>query len=139
MKQAYQTAAMSQGLKSVRSSHLGRTKSAIFYEAKQHTEAGSEPLLRSKRKKFAFPTPDNVCSKNEAFLCDADRVLALYNKCHGGEQKRITSPVRDWFECEARQAGWAKVAFLADIQASRSAGYMLLAPLRTEAHNVNIR
>lgn len=136
MKQAYQTAAVSQGPKTVSSFHRGRTKRTIFYEVKQHIQAGTDPLHRSKREKFAFPTPSNVCSKKQDFFCKADRVLSLYNKRHGGEQKRVTSPVRDWFELEARQAGWAQVTFLADIQESRCAGYMLRAPSQTEVRNV---
>lgn len=136
MKQTYQTAAVSQGLKTVNSFHRGRTQRVIFAKAKLHIEVDPGSKKQPKRKKFAFPTPGNMCSTKEAFLCKTDRVLSLYNKRHGGEQKRVTSPVRDWFELEARQAGWAQVTFLADIQESRSAGYMLRAPSQTEVRNV---
>lgn len=139
MKQEYQTAAVSQGLKNVSGLHQARTQRVILAKANLHIAVDPGSKKQSKREKLAFPTPDNVCSKGEAFLCNADRVLALYNKRHGGVQKRVTGAVKDWFELEARQAGWAQVTFLADIQASRSAGYMLRAPSRTEVRNVIIR
>ena len=134
MKQPYQTTAVSQGLKNLNALYQAKTKRRFSVDAKLHAEANTGSEQRSKRKKFAFPTPSSVSSKERAFLCDADRVLALYNKCHGGVQKRVTSPVRSWFEREARQAGWAQVIFLADVQASRSAGYML-APSGSEVCN----
>lgn len=136
MKQAYQTNAVSQGAKSVSRLRWARTERVILVEAKLHEESGLSSCQRPKREKFAFPVPGNVNSKEQAFFCSADRVLALYNKRYGGAQKKVTSPVRDWFEHEARQAGWAQAMFLADIQASRSAGYMLLAPSRKEVCNV---
>lgn len=136
MKQAYQTAAVSQGIKNVSGLHQARAQRVILAKAKLHIEVDPGSKKQPKRKKFAFPTPGNVCSKKEAFLCNTDRVLALYNKRHGGEQKRVTGRVKDWFELEARQAGWAQVTFLADIQESRSAGYMLRAPSKTEVRNV---
>ena len=136
MKQAYQTSAVSQGANSVSRLRWARTERVILVESKLHAESSPGSSQRPKREKFAFPVPGNVNSKEQAFFCSADRVLALYNKRHGGAQKRVTNIVRDWFEQEARQAGWAQAMFLADIQASRSAGYMLLAPSRTEVTNV---
>lgn len=136
MKQAYQTNAVSQDAKSVSRLRWARTERVILVEAKLHEESSVGSSQRPKREKFAFPVPGHANSKEQAFFCSADRVLALYNKHHGGTQKKVTSPVRNWFEQEARQAGWAQAMFLADIQASRSAGYMLLAPSRTEVCNV---
>lgn len=136
MKQAYQTSAVSQGGKSVNRFLWARTERVIRVEAKLSSESGLDSSQHPKREKFAFPVPKNVNSKERGFFCSADRVLALYNKHHGGTQKKVTSPVRNWFEHEARQAGWAQAMFLADIQASRSAGYMLLAQSRAEVCNV---
>lgn len=135
MRQAYQTATVSQGLKNLNALYQVKTKRDVSVDAKPHPEANTGSEQRSKRKKFAFPTPSNVCSKEPAFFCSADRILALYNRRYGCAQQRVTSPVRDWFEREARQAGWAQVMFLADVQASRSAGYMLLAPSCPEVCN----
>lgn len=135
MKQAYQTNAVSQGVKSMSRLRCVLTERVILVEAKLHEESGLGSSQRPKREKFAFPVPEHVNSKEQAFFCGADRVLTLYNKRHGGAQKKVTSPVRDWFEHEARQAGWAQATYLKDIQTSRSAGYMLLAPSRTEVTN----
>jgi len=135
MNQPYQTTAVSQSFKNLNALYQAKTKRGFSADANLNAKVNTGSEQRSKRKKYAFPTPGNVSSKERAFLCDADRVLALYNKCHGVVQKRVTSPVRSWFEREARQAGWAQVTHLANIQASRSAGYMLLAPSCSEVRN----
>jgi hypothetical protein len=134
MKRAYKTNAVSQGAKSVSRVRCVHPERVIQFEAKLHEESGLGSSQRPKPEKVAFPAPRNV--KEQGFFCDSDRVLVLYNKCHGGTQKKVTRPVRNWFEHEALQAGWAQAMFLADIKASRSAGCMLLATALTEVSNV---
>ncbi|MFM5816430.1 hypothetical protein ACET6Q_18180 [Aeromonas dhakensis] len=130
MMQAYQTNEVLQDGWIVRGFCLVQSN-ALAKAMTQPNDAGPQPRLEVKRGKWAFPTPDSVKSAKDAVFCDADRIIALYNKHHGGSQQKITSPVKAWFTKEAYRAGWEDVVFLTNIQASRCAGFMLRAPAQS--------
>lgn len=135
MEQVYQNYEVLQAAKVIDGLCLVQAKHLIGVAIRHHGDGGKSGQ-KTRREKLAFPTPSRMKSHERAYFCNADRVLALYNKRHGGTQQRVTNPVKKWFEKEAHCAGWEEILFLADTQASRSAGCMLRAPARGEVSDV---
>ena len=79
-------------------------------------------------RNYKFPTPASCKLKDGAVLCDAERILALYNQATGKEQKRITDPVKQWFLGQLLARGWAGGHFLPEVQSGHGAGCVLFVP-----------
>jgi len=77
-----------------------------------------------------FPNPSDCRPNDQAVLCPAERVLALYNQDSGDTATKIAKKVRHWFIATGRDAGWAGVRFLKDVQSSHGAGCLLWIPPR---------
>lgn len=88
-------------------------------------------------RKIKFPDPGSCKLKHGAALCDAERVLALYNQATGKTQKRITDPVKQWFVAELLNHGWAGGSFLPEVQSGHGAGCVLFVP--PPQVNVNVQ
>ena len=88
-------------------------------------------------RKYKFPDPDSCKLKDRAVLCTAERMLAIYNQANDADAKRISKSVRAWFANEARDAGWAGVHFLPEVQSGHGAGCVLFIPPKQV--NVSIR
>lgn len=124
--QPYQTSKVSQTDKSTSKIILAQSLWLIKANFGQHSAAG-QPEKPNKKERHAFPTPINTKSDPRASLCSTDRLLVLYNKQQGKNQKRLTSVVKDWFKDTAHKAGWHEVAFLEDTQTGQITGCMLCA------------
>ncbi len=61
---------------------------------------------------FKFPDPKRRSMQHPAVTCDADRILSLYNQDSGAQAKRVSKSVKEWFQKEAHEKGWAGVGFL---------------------------
>jgi hypothetical protein len=77
-----------------------------------------------------FPNPHDCRPNDQAVLCPAERVLALYNQDSGDTAEKIAKKVRQWFIGKARSNGWAGVRFLKDVQSSHGSGCLLWIPPR---------
>lgn len=123
--QPYQTSKVSQTDKATPRIILTQKLWLIRANFGLHTDV--QPEQPPKKEQYAFPTPTNTKSDPRASICSAGRLLKLYNKQHGKNQKILTNVVKAWFKGAAHQAGWSKVAFLEDVQTSRITGCMLCA------------
>lgn len=135
MKQAYQTTEALQDIKVVKEVRWLQVERRTEVVIQQHNGGGKSKQL-PKREKLAFPVPGSMKANDDAFFCQAERVLALYNKLHGVKRQKMTSAVKGWFEQEARRVGWGEATFLSDIQTGRSAGCMLRVSMGQGASHV---
>lgn len=123
--QPYQTNKVSQTNKATPRIILAQKLRLVEATFGRHTDV--QPEKPTKKERHAFPAPVNTKSNPKAFFCSANRLLTLYNKRQGKNQKRLTNVVKNWFKDAAHQAGWSKVEFLADIQTGHITGCMLCA------------
>jgi hypothetical protein len=86
---------------------------------------------------FKFPTPESCKLKDQAVLCTAERILALYNQATGKNAQRISKNVKQWFASQAPLHGWAGCHFLPEVQSGHGAGCVLFVP--PQQVNVNIK
>ncbi len=135
MKQAYQTNAVLQGIRVVKRIHLIRAIKPTEAGVPQHSNT-VEAEQRAKRENFVFPAPGKMKTSDDIFFCAIERVLALFNKYHRKNQKKVTSIVKGWFEQEAQRVGWGEAIFLPDTQTGRSAGCMLRVPMKKGSSHV---
>ncbi|PSJ45247.1 hypothetical protein C7H85_11365 [Zobellella endophytica] len=135
MKQAYQTNADLQDIRVVKRIHLIRSIKPTEAGVLKHSNTvGAEQ--RAKRERSVFPVPGKMKTSDDAFFCAIERVLALFNKHHRKNQKKVTSIVKSWFEQEALRVGWGEAIFLPDTQTGRSAGCMLRTPMKKGSSHV---
>lgn len=132
MNQAYQRNEASQASKSINAIVLIETMRVIGVSVKG-TGRAPNPPSRVKREQLAFPEPTEHKTEATAFLCLAERILALYNKQESKIQQRLTCTVKDWFKDTALKAGWNEVEFLENLQTGRIDGCRLRAPNFKEA------
>ena len=70
-------------------------------------------------------------------LCNAERILDLYNQSNQKPYQRITKTVKKWFAAEAKSHGWAGGHFVPDAQSGHGAGCVLFVP--PQQVNVSIK
>jgi hypothetical protein len=76
--------------------------------------------------RFLFPDPERRSRKQPTVLCPAERVLALYNQDHEGQEaQRISKKVREWFFDQAHEAGWDGLHFIPEVQSRHGAGCVM--------------
>lgn len=126
--QPYQATKVSQTDKATAKIILAQKLWLVRTNFGRHT-AADQPEKPTKKERHAFPTPVNTKSDPKASFCSANRLLTLYNKQQGKNQKRLTNVVKNWFKNAAHQAGWSEVVFLEDVQTSQVTGCMLRATL----------
>lgn len=58
-----------------------------------------------------FPDPNDRSFNNPKVIVNSDEVLGLYNQENKTKQTRVTKPVREWFENEAKDNDWDEAEF----------------------------
>lgn len=80
---------------------------------------------KSKKERYAFPSPASIKSDPDNSFCSTERILKLYNKHLGKKLEKLTKVVKEWFKSIAYQYGWHTVRFLEDVQTGQTSGCML--------------
>lgn len=132
MIQAYQTNEAPQASKNINGVILIQATRLIEIRAQSKDPEPRAPL-RAKKEQLAFPEPTEHKTEATAFLCTAERILALYNKQESKNQQKLTCTVKDWFKETALKVGWNEVEFLENLQTGRIAGCRLRATNFKEA------
>ncbi len=62
---------------------------------------------------YEFPDPKDRSVNNPHVLIERDAILGLYNQANpSNTYANLAEAVRDWFEAEAKRAGWVSVQFV---------------------------
>ena len=132
MNQAYQTNEAPQASKSINGVLLIQATRLIEIRT-QGKDPASRAALRARREHLAFPVPTEHKTEATAFLCTAERILALYKKQESKNQQRLTCTVKEWFKDTALKAGRNEIEFLENLQTGRIDGCRLRATNFREA------
>lgn len=99
---------------------------------KNVTNAGLESTIpavhiETAKPKYPFPNPkQSNISQNGYSFCTSQRVIEIYKKATGKNQKRLTELVEQWFIQTAKQNNWEEAIFINDCSAKgKKAGCML--------------
>lgn len=97
----------------------------LFYVFIPNYESITRSDQKSKKERYAFPSLGSINSDPANSFCSAERLLKIYNKHLGRNQKKLTKAVKEWFKSAAHQSGWHTVRFLEDVQTGQTSGCML--------------
>ena len=82
---------------------------------------------------YEFPDPKDRSVNNPHVLIERDAILGLYNQANpSNTYANLAEAVRDWFEAEAKRAGWVSVQFVD--QAAVLTANIALVPVIDSAH-----